>query len=216
MNRRRRRGSETIEGALVTLIMFGLIFLIFDMSFSLYIKSTLQEAARDGVRFAVTGQVLAGDAYMNDSIVKVVQGSALGFLTGASGACKVSVTYYDPYGGAVTTGVGRKRGAGVRQWSAVHAARGAFQELGSGVDQRAGVGRDGSLPRGRMSHRGESESADLPVAGIPEGGNEDHGKSNQPAPQRFQHHRIRSGRFLIPGAFDSRPVFRWLRPHSRR
>ena len=33
--RRRRRGSETIEGALVTLIMFGLIFLIFEMSFSL-------------------------------------------------------------------------------------------------------------------------------------------------------------------------------------
>jgi Flp pilus assembly protein TadG len=106
MNRRHRRGSETIEGALVTLIMFGLIFLIFDMSFSLYIKSTLQEAARDGVRFAVTGQVLAGDTYMNDSIVKVVQSSSLGFLTGASGACKVSVAYYDPYGGAVTTASG--------------------------------------------------------------------------------------------------------------
>ena len=106
MNRKRCRGSETIEGALVTLIMFGLIFLIFDMSFSLYIKSTLQEAARDGVRFAVTGRVSAGDTYMNDSIVKVVQGSALGFLTGASGACKVSVTYYDPYGGAVNSASG--------------------------------------------------------------------------------------------------------------
>ncbi len=55
INNRRRRGSETIEGALVTLIMFGLIFLIFDMSFSLYVTSTLQEAARDGVRFALTG-----------------------------------------------------------------------------------------------------------------------------------------------------------------
>jgi Flp pilus assembly protein TadG len=106
MSKQRRRGSETIEGALVTLIMFGLIFLIFDMSFSLYIKSTLQEAARDGVRFAVTGQVLTGDTYMNDSIVKVVQGSALGFLNGASGACHVSVAYYDPYGGAVNTASG--------------------------------------------------------------------------------------------------------------
>src|SRR5882724_3154207 len=100
LNRLRQRGSQTIEGGLITLIMFGLIFLIFDMAFSLYIKSTLQEAARDGVRFAITGQTLAGDAYLNDSIVKTVQKSALGLLSGASGACKVSVSYYDPYGGA--------------------------------------------------------------------------------------------------------------------
>ena len=100
VNRPRQRGSETIEGALVTLIMFGLIFLIFDMAFSLYIKSTLQEAARDGVRFAITSQTLAGDAYLNDSIVKTVQASALGLLSGPNDACKVSVSYYDPYGGA--------------------------------------------------------------------------------------------------------------------
>jgi Flp pilus assembly protein TadG len=104
--KRSRRGSETIEGAFTTLIMFALIFLILDMSLSLFIKSTLQEAARDGVRFAVTAQTLAGDTYMNDSIVKVVQNSSLGFLSGASGACKVSVTYYDPYGGAVTSAAG--------------------------------------------------------------------------------------------------------------
>jgi Flp pilus assembly protein TadG len=104
--KRSQRGSETIEGALITLIMFALIFLIFDMSFSLYIKSTLQEAARDGVRFAITGQTLTGDIYLNDSIVKVVQGSAMGFLNGSSGACKVSVTYYDPYGGAVSSSTG--------------------------------------------------------------------------------------------------------------
>jgi hypothetical protein len=52
--RGRQRGSETIEGALITLNMFGLILLIFDMAFSLYIKSTLQQAARDsgGCNFA--------------------------------------------------------------------------------------------------------------------------------------------------------------------
>ena len=100
VNRPRQPGSETIEGALVTLIMFGLVFLIFDMAFSLYIKSTLQEAARDGVRFAITGQMLPGDAYLNDSIVKTVQSSALGLLSGPNDACKVSVNYYDPYGGA--------------------------------------------------------------------------------------------------------------------
>ena len=106
LGRTRQRGSQTIEGALVTLIMFGLIFLIFDMAFSLYIKATLQEAARDGVRFAITGQTLAGDAYLNDSIVKTVRASALGLLSGANDACKVSVSYYDPYGGASANAVG--------------------------------------------------------------------------------------------------------------
>jgi Flp pilus assembly protein TadG len=104
--RRGHRGSQTIEGALITLIMFGLIFLIFDMAFSLYIKSTLQEAARDGVRFAITGQMLPGDSYLNDSIVKTVQSSALGLLSGPNDACKVSVNYYDPYGGASTSATG--------------------------------------------------------------------------------------------------------------
>ena len=104
--RGRQRGSETIEGALITLIMFGLVFLIFDMAFSLYIKSTLQEAARDGVRFAITGQTLAGDAYLNDSIVRTVRASSLGLLSGADDACKVSVSYYDPYGGASASAQG--------------------------------------------------------------------------------------------------------------
>jgi Flp pilus assembly protein TadG len=104
--REKQRGSQTIEGALVTLIMFGLIFMMLDMSLALFIKSTLQEAARMGVRFAVTDQVLAGDSYLNDSIVKVVQDNALGFLNGPSGACKVSVAYYNPNGGAATKASG--------------------------------------------------------------------------------------------------------------
>jgi hypothetical protein len=86
--------------------MFGLIFLMLDMSLALFIKSTLQEAARMGVRFVVTDQTLAGDSYLDDSIVKVVQDNALGFLNGPSGACKVSVSYYNPNGGTVSTAGG--------------------------------------------------------------------------------------------------------------
>jgi hypothetical protein len=90
-----------VEAALITLIMFALIFLLMDISLSLFIKSTLQEAARDGVRFGVTEQLLSGDTYMTDSIAKVVQQASLGFVK--NGACQVTVNYFDPYGAATTT-----------------------------------------------------------------------------------------------------------------
>ncbi|HVP46386.1 MAG TPA: TadE/TadG family type IV pilus assembly protein [Bryobacteraceae bacterium] len=99
--RRRQRGSETIEAGLICTIMFALIFLLLDISLSLFIKVTLQEAARDGVRYGVTEQLLAGDSYLSDSIAKVVKSNSGGFITNAG--CQVTVTYYDPYGGVTTT-----------------------------------------------------------------------------------------------------------------
>lgn len=99
--RRRQRGSETIEAGLITTIMFALIFLLLDISLSLFIKVTLQEAVRDGVRFGVTEQLLSGGTYLSDSIATVVQQSAGGFISNPG--CQVTVTYFDPYGGASTT-----------------------------------------------------------------------------------------------------------------
>jgi hypothetical protein len=84
--------------------MFALIFLLLDISLSLFIKVTLQEAVRDGVRFGVTEQLLTGDTYMSTSIAKVVQQNSGGFVTNAP--CQVTVNYYDPYGGATTTPTG--------------------------------------------------------------------------------------------------------------
>ncbi len=101
---RGQRGSQTVEAGLITLVMFALIFLLMDISLSLFIKSTLQEAARDGVRFGVTEQLLSGNTYMNDSINSVVQSAAMGFISNA--ACQVTITYYDPYGGATTSPIG--------------------------------------------------------------------------------------------------------------
>jgi hypothetical protein len=84
--------------------MFALIFLLMDISLSLFIKTTLQEAAREGVRFGVTEQLLTGNTYANDSINSVVQSAALGFITNP--ACQVTITYYDPYGGVTATPAG--------------------------------------------------------------------------------------------------------------
>lgn len=104
LRRHRERGSETVEAALVTLIMFALIFLLMDISLSLFIKSTLQEAARDGVRFGITEQLASGKSYLNDSIYSVVQASAGGFISNPG--CQVTIAYFDPYGGATTTPTG--------------------------------------------------------------------------------------------------------------
>ena len=99
--RRRQRGSQTIEGGLIIVLMFGLIFLLMDISLSLFIKSQLQDAARDGVRFGVTEQLLTGDTYLSDSIGKVVQQNSLGFVTKPQ--CQVTVSYFDPSGAPTTT-----------------------------------------------------------------------------------------------------------------
>ncbi len=104
VRKRGERGSQTIEGGLITLMMFALIFLLMDISLSLFIKSTLQEAARDGVRFGVTEQLLSGNNYLTDSINQVVQSSAMGFISNP--ACQVTITYLDPYGGPTTTPIG--------------------------------------------------------------------------------------------------------------
>ena len=71
-----------MEGTAIILLMFGLLFLVIDLALALFTKSTLQEAVESGVRFAVTDRLASGQAYMNDSIVQVVQQSSLGMLRG--------------------------------------------------------------------------------------------------------------------------------------
>ena len=100
------RGSSLIEATLIIMLMFGLLFLVIDISLAFFAKSTLQEAVREGVRFAVTEQLASGKSYINDSITQVVQQNSLGMLNGTSGACKVSINYYNPITGAASSGTG--------------------------------------------------------------------------------------------------------------
>jgi hypothetical protein len=86
--------------------MFGLLFLVVDLSLVLFTKATLQNAVREGVRFAVTDQLASGQSYLNDSIVQVVQQHALGMLNGANGACKIVINYYNPVTGLPDSGIG--------------------------------------------------------------------------------------------------------------
>src|ERR1035441_2542659 len=100
------RGNAMVEATVILLLMFGLLFLVVDLSLALFPTATLQTAVEEGVRFAVTPRLAAGQAYLNDSIVQVVQQNSLGMLNGANGACKISINYSNPVTGAASTGNG--------------------------------------------------------------------------------------------------------------
>jgi len=105
-NNESERGSYLLEASLVTLLLFGLMFLLVDLSLVLFTKATLEAAVREGVRFAITDQLAANQSYLNDSIKQVVQQHALGMLNGPNGACKISINYFNPATGLPDVGTG--------------------------------------------------------------------------------------------------------------
>ena len=95
MGKPRERGSQVVELGLVLLPLCGFVFLILDMAWAFYAKSTLQNAVREGVRYAITSQTMAGKG-QDDSIKTVVQQNAMGLLAGEDRLALISVQYYLP------------------------------------------------------------------------------------------------------------------------
>ncbi len=87
-------GSEIVEFGLVIIPLLAFIFLILDIAWVLFAQSTLQHAAREGVRFAVTSQTLSGMG-QDASIKAVVEQNSFGFVTGAT-ASNIAINYYNP------------------------------------------------------------------------------------------------------------------------
>ena len=95
--RSRQRGNSVVEMAMVILPTFVLVLGTIDYGVALFIKSTFQNAVREGVRYAVTFQTQGGNC-MDDSIRLVVQTYALGFLgnTTTPNRDGIAVKYYNP------------------------------------------------------------------------------------------------------------------------
>ncbi len=91
---RRQRGSSLLEAAFVILPLMAMVVAIVDFSFLMFLKSTFQFAAREGVRYAITYQTSAGTGH-DDSIKQVVQRNSMGFLSGTKASC-IKVRYYRP------------------------------------------------------------------------------------------------------------------------
>jgi Flp pilus assembly protein TadG len=90
-----RKGSELLEFGLVITPMLGFAFLIIDLAWAVFTRSTLQYAVREGVRYAVTSQTMTGMG-QKDSIKTVVQQSALGLLAHQQGFDKIQIRFYTP------------------------------------------------------------------------------------------------------------------------
>lgn len=90
-----RRGGAFVETALVLIPTLAMMMGIVDFSVALFMRSTFQHACREGVRYAVTYQTMAGKAH-DASIKTIVQQNSMGFLAGTNGLSKIKIRYYLP------------------------------------------------------------------------------------------------------------------------
>jgi Flp pilus assembly protein TadG len=102
-----QRGAELLEVTLIIVPLFGLMFLLLDLAMVIFERSTFQEAVREGVRYAITGQNTTGPC-VDDSIKAVAQKYALGFLrntgtppTYSGPSATLHVHWINPVTGAV-------------------------------------------------------------------------------------------------------------------
>jgi len=91
--RRRESGSVTIEFAFVILPLFGILLMTVDVAWIIFGSACIQEGAREGVRYAVTGSGQS-ESSLDSAIKLVVEQYSFGFAK----ASNISVDYYPPAG----------------------------------------------------------------------------------------------------------------------
>jgi hypothetical protein len=67
-----------------------------------YVRSTFQQAVREGVRYAITGQNTTGPC-QDDSIKSVVKTNANGWLNSTAASAKIHVRFMSPVDGSAAT-----------------------------------------------------------------------------------------------------------------
>ncbi len=92
--RSKESGNAMLEFGLVFVPLFAIIFAISDFSMAIFMRATLQQAVREGVRYAVTYQTMSGQC-QDASIKQVVKTASSGFLTSANDAI-IFVKYHAP------------------------------------------------------------------------------------------------------------------------
>jgi Flp pilus assembly protein TadG len=92
---RRRSGNAMLEGVFTILPTFALIFAFVDFGLLLFRWATLQNAVREGCRYAITYQTQSGLG-QNASIEAVVQQYAMGIVSTTDTPQDIFVNYYAP------------------------------------------------------------------------------------------------------------------------
>jgi hypothetical protein len=101
----RESGSQVVEATFVIIPLLLMTFLMLDLSMVIFVRTTLQEAVREGCRFAVTGQLVPGITHQDDSIKWVVKKFAVGFLSSGSNANTIHVQFVNPANGGQGTNI---------------------------------------------------------------------------------------------------------------
>ena len=99
LRKRRSSGNVMVESVFTVLPTFALILAFVDFSLMLFRRSTLQNAVREGCRYAVTfqRQVVAGSPIGQDaSIQSVVQQYSMNFVKTTDSPQHIFVNYYAP------------------------------------------------------------------------------------------------------------------------
>jgi len=97
VSERRRRsssGNTFVEWMLTLLPSFAILTFFFDVTFAMYGWSTLQNAVREGCRYAITFQT-SGSLGQDASIEAVIEQYSMGLIS-SSNASLMKVTYYAP------------------------------------------------------------------------------------------------------------------------
>jgi Flp pilus assembly protein TadG len=97
----RQRGSEMVEVAFILTPLLMLTFLLLNLSMAIFLRSTFQQAVREGARYAITGQTTTPTTCQDTSVKTVVAQNAIGFLTTGQGAASVHVRFRNPATGAI-------------------------------------------------------------------------------------------------------------------
>jgi len=95
MRQRNRRGNAIIESTFTFLPLFALMFMFVDVALAIYRWGTLQNAVREGTRYAVTFQRI-GSLGQDASIKQVVAQYAQGIVKTTDSPATILVDYYDP------------------------------------------------------------------------------------------------------------------------
>lgn len=101
-----------VEFALVFTPVLALLLGIVDFAIPIFLVATFHHAVREGVRYGITYQTYPGLS-QTDSIKKVVQQNAVGFLSGQSGLDKIVIKYYNPTTFAQVTGPNANAGGNI-------------------------------------------------------------------------------------------------------
>lgn len=87
-----------MEFTLVLLPLLAILFLLIDVSWAIFAKSTIIYAVRTGVRTGITitgTQATAAGETLTQMVKATVQANSLGFLNGATGLSYIKVHYFE-------------------------------------------------------------------------------------------------------------------------